>query len=111
RILHHAGATLVALSMGAQGMVLAYPGDRSYHVLHIIPPQVQIRQPTGAGDALLAGILFALYHEMPIPVAARWGVASGTAAAMQSGVGTGTYSEIQMLAEQCSVAAEWSFDE
>ena len=106
--LHNAGATMVALSMGDQGMILAYINNTRLTFLHAIPPQVKALHPTGAGDALLAGIIYALDRGMSVDEIARWGVASGTAAAMQPGVSVGQYQEIKALASQVSIISEWS---
>ena len=58
------------------------------------------RGPTGAGDALLAGIAWALERGVSLEKIARWGVASGTAAAVREGVGGGTCAEVEALYEQ-----------
>ena len=90
------GATLVALSLAADGLLLA-ARERS---MHIRPPQVTIQTLVGVGDALLAGILYALHHRLPLPDVARWGVAAGTAAAMTPGVGVGTLADVRALVDQ-----------
>ena len=105
------GANTVALSMGAQGMILAYERDSRELILHALPPQVQALHPTGAGDALLAGIIYALDQGWSMEDLARWGVASGTAAAMCEGVSVGTYEEIQKLASQVNISEKWNCDE
>jgi 1-phosphofructokinase family hexose kinase len=107
----HNGAHIVALSMGAQGMILAYKHDSQVITLQAVPPQVQVLHPTGAGDALLAGIIYALDQGWSMDDLARWGVASGTASAMYEGVSVGTYKEIQTLAPQVIISEKWSCDE
>ncbi len=87
-----AGSAIVALSMGADGLLLATQ-DRRYRVR---PPQVEALNPIGAGDGLVAGLLYALVKKMPLEEAARWGVASGTSAAMQPGT---TYASKQAVAD------------
>ncbi len=109
--IQQAGATMVALSMGAQGMILAYQHGSHVRMLHAVPPHVQIAHPTGAGDALLAGIMVALDQEFPMDELARWSVASGTASALHAGVSVGTYQEIQQLASQVTVREVRSEDE
>lgn len=90
------GATLVALSLAADGLLLA-ARDRN---IHMRPPQVTSQTLVGVGDALLAGILYALHRQLPLPDVARWGVAAGSAAAMTPGVGVGTLPEIRALVER-----------
>jgi 1-phosphofructokinase family hexose kinase len=106
------GIELVALSLGADGLLLA----SKELAVRARPPCVQARNPVGAGDALLAGIASALAgplaplragpehrrkeHVRSLEEIARWGVATGTAAAMQEGVSFGTRAEVEALYEQ-----------
>lgn len=90
------GITLVALSLGAEGLMLASTEGRVW----VRPPAVRALNPVGAGDALVAGLLFALDDARPLHEVARWGVASGTAAAMRQGVAVGTRAEVEALYAQ-----------
>ena len=93
------GGELVALSLAAEGLLLA----SKQRAVWARPPRVRIRNPVGAGDALLAGLVWALAHGLPLEEMARWGVATGTAAAMHEGVGVGTRAEVEALYEQIRV--------
>ncbi len=90
------GIKLVALSMGADGLLLASERTRVW----ARPPQVQALNPVGAGDALLAGLIWALRRGTSLEEMARWGVATGTAAAMRAGVSVGTRTEVDALYQQ-----------
>jgi fructose-1-phosphate kinase PfkB-like protein len=138
------GIELVALSLGADGLLLA----SKELAVWARPPRVQARNPVGAGDALLAGIASALAgpstrlragpstrlragpstrlragpstrlragpsaptragpehsrkeHVRSLEEIARWGVATGTAAAMREGVSFGTRAEVEALYRQ-----------
>jgi 1-phosphofructokinase family hexose kinase len=90
------GAKLVALSLGADGLLLTN-GNQS---IRARPPQVAVQTLVGVGDALLAGLLYALHHRLSLTDIARWGVAAGTAAAMSPGVGVGTLAEVSALITQ-----------
>jgi 1-phosphofructokinase family hexose kinase len=106
------GIELVALSLGADGLLLA----SKELAVWARPPHVQARNPVGAGDALLAGIASALAgpstplrtgpeHSrrepvLPLEEIARLGVAAGTAAAVREGVSFGTRAEVEALYEQ-----------
>lgn len=92
------GVTLVALSMGADGLLLA-ARDRK---IHVRPPNVAVKTVVGVGDAVVAGLIYALRHALPLTDVARWGVAAGTAAAMTPGVGVGTLEEIRALVTMMS---------
>ena len=93
------GITCVALSLGADGLVLGGGGERFW----ARPPQVKARNPVGAGDALVAGLLWALSQGCSLADAARWGVASGTAAAMREGVTAGTRAEVETVYARVTV--------
>jgi 1-phosphofructokinase family hexose kinase len=87
------GVSLVALSLGADGLLLSSSSAAAW----ARPPQVTIQGPTGAGDALLAGLLCALSKDLPFEDTARWGAACGTAAALLPGTAVGTLTEVETL--------------
>jgi 1-phosphofructokinase family hexose kinase len=93
------GIELVALSLGADGLLLA----SRQRAVWARPPRVKAQNPVGAGDALLAGIAWALEHGRPLEEMACWGVAAGTAAAMRKGVSAGTRTEVETLYEQVRI--------
>lgn len=90
------GVEYVALSLGARGLLLA----AGQEVVRAAPPRVEARNPVGAGDALLAGLAWALERDLALEEMARWGVAAGTAAAMHEGVSTGTRAEVTALYDE-----------
>jgi 1-phosphofructokinase family hexose kinase len=87
------GVNTVALSLGAGGLLLA----SGQGAVLAIPPQVEVRNTVGAGDALMAGVTWALEQERSLRDVARWGVAAGTAAAVSEGVSAGSFAEVQAL--------------
>ena len=72
---------VVVLSMGGLGVVLV----NKEKVMHIRPPQVEIKSTVGAGDSLLAGIALSLENRKNLEDAVTYGVACGTAATMSPG--------------------------
>lgn len=93
------GVELVALTRGAQGLVLAMEGD----MLVASPPPVIARSPIGAGDATLAGLLWAISDRCDPAETARRAVACGTAAAMQGGTGMGDRALIEAMLGQVNI--------
>ncbi|RME85196.1 MAG: 1-phosphofructokinase [Caldilineae bacterium] len=93
------GVKLVGLSRGAEGLVLGYDGQ----IVSALPPQIPARSPVGAGDATLAGIVWALVDGCSIRDMARRAVASGAAAAMQEGSGLGSREAVKQLLRQVQV--------
>lgn len=94
------GIHIVALSMGAEGLVLA----TAHEAVWAKPPAVQVSNPTGAGDSLLAGIVWALQQGLPLQDVARWGVAAGTASAMRDGVSVGSHAEVEAIYQQTLIS-------
>jgi len=99
RRLQREGIQVVALTRGAQGLVLAMDED----LLMASPPPVAARSPIGAGDAALAGLLWAVLDECETVESARRVVACGTAAAMQEGTAVGDRELIERLLGQVEV--------
>lgn len=100
RRLQAQGVSLVALTRGAKGAVLAVETE----ALAVTSPSVAARSPVGAGDAALAGLLWGICDECDLVETARRTVACGTAAAMQEGTGVGDRKLIEDLLEQVHVA-------
>lgn len=100
RRLQEAGVRLVAISRGAQGLVLALDDA----LLIARPPSVVARSPIGAGDAALTGLLWAVSEGCDPVETARRAVACGTAAAMQEGTGLGDRPLIEELLGRVEVA-------
>lgn len=90
------GAQMVALSLGEKGLLLATNEQN----IHLCAPKVAVQTLVGVGDALLAGILYALVNDHPMADVARWGVGTGTAAAMTAGVGVATMTAILEMVAQ-----------
>ncbi len=101
------GVKLVVLSRGEAGLVLAtdmLATDRE--IVQAKPPSVAVRSPIGAGDATLAGMLWAVSNGYSPVETARWAVACGTAAAMKDGTGLGDRALIEQLLWQVNVAPQ-----
>jgi 1-phosphofructokinase len=95
------GLPLVAMTRGAQGLVLAADGE----TLMATPPPVPARSPVGAGDAALAGLLWAITDECDPAETARRVVACGTATAMQEGTGVGDRTLVEGLLDQIQISS------
>jgi 1-phosphofructokinase family hexose kinase len=93
RSLQEAGISLVCISRGADGLTLALDAV----ILRAEPPPIPTRSPVGAGDAALAGLLWAVLEGCDASETARRAVACGAAAAMQEGTGVGDRSLVEDL--------------
>ena len=68
------GVDIVIITMAEQGLCYASSETNG----HIPAIQTEILDPTGAGDALTAAVLFALLNAMPLDDALRLGVSAAT---------------------------------
>jgi len=84
---------LLLLSMGEHGALLRH-GDQIWLAK---APAVAVRNPIGAGDALIAGFLAALTSGEPLPTALHWGVASGSYAASLPGTTFGSIADLEQI--------------
>ena len=72
---------VLVISFGAAGALMVTK-DNS---LHIRPPAVPIVSKVGAGDSMVAGIVYHLARGKPLKESVMFGVAAGTAAVMTPG--------------------------
>jgi 6-phosphofructokinase 2 len=72
---------IVLVSLGSAGaMLVTRDGYKN-----IPAPTVKRRSTVGAGDSVVAGMVWALQQDLSIDDVAAWGVACGTAATMNEG--------------------------
>lgn len=72
---------VVVVSMGAAGAMVVTKDIAE----HIFPPAVRIKSTVGAGDSMVAGMVWSIAQNKSIQDAVRYGVACGTAATMNEG--------------------------
>jgi 1-phosphofructokinase family hexose kinase len=89
----------VCLTRGADGLVFRM-GDEIFLAR---APLIAARSPVGAGDATLAGLLWALEDGVDLETTVRRAAACGTAAAMQEGTGVGERELVESLLPQVEV--------
>ena len=92
--LRERGARRALVTAGAHGA--AYAADDGE--LWLAAPKVQVRNPIGAGDALVAGLAHALTEGSGWPDAARWGVVVASAAVEHPAAGHLDAAEAHRLA-------------
>ena len=90
------GAQNVVISMGKAGALL-HTGEGSWL---IGTPKVEERNPIGAGDSMVGGLVWALTQGLDLKTCLGWGVASGAATASQGGTEVGSHAQIERLVAQ-----------
>ena len=93
------GVERVVVSMGAEGALFV---DRDKALL-ARPPKVPVRSTVGAGDAMVAGIVYAMSRDLPLEDVARTATASGAYAVTRIGAGIEDRAEHRKLAEQVEI--------
>jgi 1-phosphofructokinase family hexose kinase len=95
------GAQNVVISLGKSGALL----QTAEATWMVYPPVVKEKNPIGAGDSMVGGLVWALAQDMPLEEALSWGVASGAAAASLSGTDVGSLGLITELRSQVRIEA------
>ena len=72
---------VVIVSLGAEGALLVSKDFTE----HILPPYAEKKSTVGAGDSMVAGMIFSLSKGKTLHEAFRYGIACGTAATMNAG--------------------------
>jgi len=99
--LRSAGAGSVVVSLGPAGL-LAETADGRWRA---IPPPVDAANPTGAGDAVTAGLALGLVRGQPWPDRLRAAAALGTAAALAPVAGEYRPADYQRVRDEVTVTA------
>ena len=71
------------VSCGEEGAIAQFGGQ----LYDVTAPSIDLVNPTGSGDATVAGAIYAFKHHLPDEEVIRYAIASGTANAMENGVG------------------------
>lgn len=93
------GVENVIVSLGKMGALVKHQ-EQAWLVMS---PAVQERNPIGAGDSMVGGLVWALNQRLGLLDAVGWGIACGAAAASLSGTTVGTYEYIKELVSQTDV--------
>jgi fructose-1-phosphate kinase PfkB-like protein len=90
------GAQNVVISMGKAGALL-HTAEGTW-LTH--SPKIQEKNPIGAGDSMVGGLVWALTQGINLKEALGWGVASGAATASLPGTEVGSRPLIEKLFSQ-----------
>jgi 1-phosphofructokinase family hexose kinase len=93
------GAQNVVVSMGKAGALL----QTQEGTWLMRSPKVQQKNPIGAGDSMVGGLVWALTQGCTLRDGLAWGVASGAAAACQSGTEVGSRTLVESLHTDVSI--------
>lgn len=98
-----AATPLTVVTRGAFGSTI-YSADAPSAGIDIpIAPVTEVRDPTGAGDAYLAGLVFGLAHRLPLPIIGRIASLAATYAIEQRGCQEHTFTRAEFAARYADV--------
>jgi 6-phosphofructokinase 2 len=95
-VIHDGGCEVMVVSMGKGGAVLVTK-DKN---IHVIPPDVPVRSTVGAGDSMVAGMVFGLSNGLSWEGVLRYGIACGTAATMNEGTALCKKESVEVLLKE-----------
>ena len=84
---------VVVVSLGPAGAMLVSQTE----IIQATPPAVKKRSTVGAGDSMVAGIVWSLSRGWDLKDALRYGVATGTAATMNNGTELSKLEDVECL--------------
>jgi 6-phosphofructokinase 2 len=87
---------IVVVSLGASGAMLVSGED----VFKIAAPVVKIKSTVGAGDSMVAGIVFSISEKKMLEESLQYGVACGTASTLNAGTSLFKKEDVERLYEQ-----------
>ena len=98
------GAQNVVVSLGKEGAIVLSEECSQ----QIATPDISEKNPIGAGDSMVAGIVQKLAVGASLSEAVRWGVACGAATASQPGTTVGRLEQVELLFSKVSLASHRS---
>ncbi|WP_319549264.1 1-phosphofructokinase [Desulfogranum marinum] len=87
------GPANVIVSLGKEGALLVNGQD----TWKAASPAIVEKNPIGAGDSMVAGVVWGLSEGVELSEALRWGIACGAATAGQNGTTVGTLAQVRDL--------------
>jgi 6-phosphofructokinase 2 len=89
---------LMVISLGAKGAWLISNAQNIF----ISAPEVNVISTVGAGDSMLAGIIWSLYNKKDLTESLKYGVACGSAATMNAGTSLCNKEDVKYLLKKMS---------
>lgn len=93
------GPQNVVISLGKAGAIFS-DGQAAWLASS---PTIQERNPIGAGDSMVGGLVYGLSQDKPVAEALRWGIACGAATASLAGTAVGSTELVHTLLDQVKI--------
>ncbi|MDQ0252727.1 1-phosphofructokinase family hexose kinase [Evansella vedderi] len=99
QFLHSKGIKNICISLGKDGAMFS----TKEKVYHAIPPQIEVINTIGCGDAMVAGLVKGFYDNLTISETLSLAVACGSANALQPFAGLVKVNDVERLKEEVVV--------
>ena len=99
KLIHKNMCEIIVVSLGVEGALLITKNE----TYKAIPPKVTTKSTVGAGDSMVAGIVYSLSKGMNLKQTLQYGVACGTAATMNLGTELCRKDDVEKLFKLLSV--------
>ena len=93
KLINEKQCEIIVVSLGENGAMLVTKDE----TINIKPPKVQVKSTVGAGDSMLAGIVFGLLNKMALKECLQYGIACGTATTLNVGSALCEEKDVQKL--------------
>jgi len=90
------GCEALVVSMGPEAALLITQNEN----IRVVPPNVEVKSTVGAGDSMVAGILYALSKKWSWSDVLKYGVACGTSATMNDATGLCKKDQVEQIFNQ-----------
>lgn len=98
-IISQGKASILVVSLGAKGAILYSENQK----IQMVPPLVKIRSTVGAGDSMVAGMVWALTSQNGLEDVLRKGIACGTATTLAEGTGLFKIKDVERIYDQIKI--------
>lgn len=95
QLINNNHAKYVVVSLGARGAFLA----SAEGIVYQNTPSVKVKSTIGAGDSMVAGLIYAIAQDLPPKEILKWGVVCGVATTMTGGTNLASKENIQKVVE------------
>ncbi|WP_100614397.1 1-phosphofructokinase family hexose kinase [Confluentibacter citreus] len=93
-------ATYVVVSLGARGAFMASKDG----IVYQSTPSVSVKSTIGAGDSMVAGLIYGIKNDFLVKDILKWGVVCGVATTMNEGTNLASKSHIDNVLKMMNVA-------
>lgn len=104
-VMQSIGAKNIAVTLGKAGCLVVTKNESWLGK----SPQIEEKNPIGAGDSFVGGMVWALASKKTAVEAVQWGLACGAATASLSGTTIGTLNQVTALKEQVDVEEQVAY--